>query len=93
MRKIIGSRRGKHLLPLSIQWPVFIVAALVSLLVVLAWMRGGADSYPHEHARMALLSCGFTLMAAAGLVRQNRKLHIVLFVSGGGCVICASVLR
>jgi len=90
--KIIGSRRGKPLLPLWAQWPVFVASGLVTLFVLVAWARGGVDSYAHEHARMALLCGGLTLMAAAGLARSNRTLHVALFLGGGACVILSSIL-
>ena len=90
--KIVGSRRDKPLLPLWIQWPVFIASGIVTSYVLIGWALGSLDSYAHEHARMALLSGGVTLMAASGLVRRNRKLHVALFLSGGACVILSSVL-
>jgi hypothetical protein len=91
--KIIGSRRGKPLLPLWLQWVAFVLSSLVSLVTVIAWVRGDVDSYHYEHVRMALLSSGVTLMAAAGLIRQNRKMHVALFVGGGSLVILAASLR
>ena len=91
--KVIGSRRGKPLLPLWLQWVAFVLSGMVSLVTVIAWVRGAVDSYPYEHARMALLASGVTLMAAAGLIRQNQKLHFALFVGGGSFVIIAASLR
>ena len=93
MWKIVGSRRGKPLLPLAVQWPAFIVSAIVTCVLASSWLRGRTDSYPHEHARLALLSSAVTLMAASGVVRHNRKLHVVLFLSGGVLLLATAFLR
>jgi hypothetical protein len=93
MGKIFGSRRGMPLLPLSVQWIIFALSALVSLFAFSSVLRGTADSYPHEHLRFATLCAGVMLMAAAGLVRRNRGIHVALYAVGGVCLLLAALLR
>ncbi len=93
MGAFIGSRRGKPLLPLWAQWPLFVLSGVWCLLQAVRWVRGDADAYPNEHARQAVLSLGVALMAWSGLVRRRRALHVALFVGGGTCVILAAILR
>jgi hypothetical protein len=93
MGKIIGSRRGKPLLPLPLQRVVFALSAVWTLVAFHSLIRAQADSYPHEHAGVALLSMGVTLMAGSGLVRDNRRIHVALFAAGGACLLAATLLR
>jgi hypothetical protein len=88
-----GSRRGKPLLPLGLQWVVFILCAALSATALFSWITGRPDTYPHEHSRLALLAVGITCMAAAGLVRRNRSVHVALFAAGGACLIIGALIR
>ena len=91
--KIVGSRRGRPLLPLFAQWIVFGASVIWAVSAAVPWLVGARDAYRHEHARLAMLSLAVTLMAAAGLARRNRSLHVGLFVSGGVCLAIAALLR
>lgn len=93
MGKIVGSRRGRPLLPLAVQRIVFALSVAWSLSTAISVINGDPDSYRHEHARLAMLSLGVTLMAGAGLARRNRRLHAGLFAGGGLCLVIAVLLR
>lgn len=93
MSTIFGSRRGRPLLPLPVQWGVFVLCAAWSVSTVISWARATSDTYPHEHARLAMLAVGVTLLAASGLVRRNRPVHVGLFAAGGACLVISTLLR
>jgi len=56
-------------------------------------MRHGTDAYPREHARLAMLALALTLLAASGLVRRNRRVHVALFAAGAACLLIGVWLR
>lgn len=93
MSGIIGSRRGRPLLPLAVQRVVFVACLVWTTSSGVAWLTGVADAYRHEHARLAMLSFAVTLLAAAGLARRSRGLHVGLFAAGGVCLAIAVLLR
>jgi hypothetical protein len=93
MGRIIGSRRGKPLLPLSVNRVLFAMSIAASFITIYWWARGDADAYSHEHSRLAMTAFALTLLAASGLARQNRRLHVGLFASGAVCLVISIFLR
>jgi len=93
MGGLIGSRRGRPLLPLWAQWPLFALSIVWCVFQLARWLRGDPDAYPREHSRQVVLSLGLVLLASSGLVRRRRGLHVALFAGGAACVVLAAVLR
>lgn len=93
MGRIVGSRRGKPLLPLAVNRVLFAMSVVATLITIYWWARGDADSYSHEHSRLAMFAFALMLLAASGLARQNRRLHVGLFASGGVCLVASMFLR
>jgi len=80
-------------LPLGFNRILFAMSIVASLVTIYWWARGDADSYSHEHSRLAMTALALFLLAASGLARQNRRLHVGLFATGGVCLAASMFFR